>query len=339
MNSYREAGSYQEAVLEPCGFEIINNNLLEFAIRRASAEDYENVLDCLIEVRGADNYSSRELNALKYNPVIAAFHEDGAIAAVISFSKGIFENDTNILSMLAVKKEFSGRGLARALIRTGVGYLASKNTVSIKTHVVTENNIVQNILTDEGLLPSGFLFGAVVSSKGAGAEGLRSDKRTLAVYAGQGSKRDAGILYAPIEIHKITEKVYSSLGVSFDIQRGWPTRSKSMINVYYDDHYCVFYVEALTCGADIYDILSEITDKCKSKPLNTVSLLINLNDPATADGFESALRLGFVFSGFDPLERDRERVIMYYGSGVNIFADEIKTADNGQLLEEVLGVE
>lgn len=300
----------------------------KYIIKTAREEDLGEIKKCL----NLNNYNESEFTELNRQLVFAAFDiENGGLCAVIIISR-----ERNLISIPAVKKEYIGNGLTAALIQKSVEHLRNNKAASIKSHVAVESDKPQNLIEEEEFLPVGFLLGAKNKQKEFLKSNLRSDKRTLAVYAKTNLKKSCGEIFIPLHIREAAEKVYGGLGIKYTLKGTEKAAGESIVCARYDRQNKVFYAKAEKCGTDLKRKLSFLTEICDESPLNTIILYLNIKNRSAVYGFGEAEELGFIFSGFDPLDKKNEYIIMSYIKGVNIFTDEIKTtAKSGAILLDI----
>lgn len=315
---------------------------MDFIIKAAEEHDYSSISECWAAVRGKDYYSKDvyKPDYIKENSVFAIFGSGGETIAAIAASRGLFGDDYNYLGMLAVREEYIGNGLATMLLRRAIESLRERGASCMKAHIVTDANIVQKMTEKEGLLPTGILFGVRDSKKMLLGKKINCDKCSLIVYVKANAKTCCGELFIPKSLNRFTEKVYKSLGVLFTIKNECEIQSGSIIQTHYDHNHSVIYVKALKCGSDIRKKFALIIAECERMPLFTVTLLININDPSAIYGFCEAKKLGLIFCGFEPLDKENEYIIMFYKNNVDILINEIKTTGKSDdLLKEVINIE
>lgn len=308
-------------------------------IKEADEKDFGGIIDCWKSVRG-DNYYNSNIyteDFIKSNKTFVALGENDEISAVVSITNRIFSFDNNVMSMLAVKNEYRGKGIATRLVDTAIGYLKEKASGSLKSHTVTYTDLVQNMLERRGFVPTGFLFGVRDNSKKPAKESSESEKSTFAVYTAANERKIIGELFIPDNVLEIAETVFRKLNLSFAVRGGDAPKGVSVINTFNDAHNKVFYIRVLKCGTDIGSILKMMADECDSIPCTSIILMINIKDSAAVYGYEEALKNKFMFSGFDLLDMDFDYILMYYGNNVKILFDEIKTTEeSAELLDEIL---
>jgi len=259
-------------------------------IRHPELREYENVIACLIEVRGKSYYSPEY-----YDPqwlannieLFAAFDENGVLEGVAGLSKGLFNDNQTTGCLLTIKNAFAGCGEARVLIEHFTEVLKKRNARSVKGQVVTVHPGVQRTVERLGWIPTGFLHGA------------RHGKNSLVLYTANLSKKDTGTLYIHNDIAFLAGKMYDELGVKADIRKnGNP--GKTRISRKHDAHNSVCYIHILECG----------NDKLTLEEQAIVAL--NLGDQSAISGYEALRSAGYRFCGFDPLGQ-YEHAIFYSG--------------------------
>ena len=265
-------------------------------IRPPAKDEFKQVINCLIETRGADYYSALyyDMKWLDRNiELFAAFDETGELAGIAGLSQGLFNTEKTTGCLLTVRPAFSKHGIAKQLIVHFTDVLKKRGAGAVKGQVVTTHTEAQNIVESLGWIPTGFLYGA------------RHGKNALALYTGKLSGKDVGPLYIHKDITDIARFVYDKLGVTADIQNAGQS-GETRVSRVFDAHNRLLYIGAAECGA-------ECGDDFESSPEENTIVMLNLNDPSAVYGYESLREAGYAFCGFDPLG-ECEQAVFYQGN-------------------------
>ena len=316
-----------------------------YSIQLAQHGDYTEIAACLAEVRGADYYTAQIYNPMHLRDsgrykFFTAKTESGELAGSIGISEGLFDETLCVVGMLAIKMRFTGMGIGTALCIKAFEYARQQNIPSAKGHLALDHEKVQKALERQSCIPTGLLFGVRDCAKGNPVEAVHGDRRSLVIYTKQGAKQDAGRLYITGELQGIARDVYNRLGVSFSLDDRSVAGSHSVIGHFTDSHHGVLYIQVKECGIDLSENIFALLASIEQLGCSTATLLLDINHPSAAYGCELLRDMGFLFSGFDPLGRECEHIILHYKGRAKWLVEDMQTTQTlKEFINEVLSFE
>jgi GNAT superfamily N-acetyltransferase len=298
-------------------------------IRQPRRGEYRGVIDCLRETRGP-RYYSREYYDETFLAggdveVFAAFDKGGKVAGFAGLSAGLFNAERTTGCLLTVRPEFSGQGIATALIRHFTDRLRERGSIAVKGQAVSSHTVAQKIVESQGWGPTGFLYGAR-DNKNHTASG--AGKSALVLYTGMLSVSEVKAIYVCDKLAELAQSVYSQLGVVADII-GEGRLGLTELKHIRDEHNRCLYVQAARCGEDLPQRLAGLREG--NSAADSVTVALNLSDPSAVPGAGMLMDAGYQFCGFDPMGQ-YEHAVFFAGEG----ADSLKLTETAEKLKRVV---
>jgi len=283
-------------------------------IRPPKSNEYEQVIRCLKEARGANYYSTKfyDIDYLRggEHELFAAFDDKGEMTGVTGLSLTPFEKDKITLSLLNIRPQYTGQGIGTELLTYTTNLLKSRSAKSVKGHVVTRYTSIQKVLEKLDLKPTGILKGI---RDGRNITPPIQGKCALAIYVRGFISKLPKTLYVHNDIIDLAKHVYSNLDVDVLLTSDGKCDSISEVDSYYDSHDNVLSVHIKSCVCESGLCLDDFAVNYRSSENLTELVFLNLYSPSAICGYTSLINNGYFFCGFDPLG-EFENAVFYKGN-------------------------
>ena len=272
------------------------------------------VVECIKEARGA-GYYSKEFYDAEYlssgiHEIYSAFDDNGTMVGFTGISASPFETEKSMLSLLNIRPQYTGKGIGSALLRYSVDSLQSRGAGSVKGQVITRYTSIQKVLEGLGLKPAGILPDI---RDGRNATPPVQGKCSLAIYVRSFSAGKKKRVFIPDDALSIAEKTYSGLRETISFCTDGTSASVNEIKQIYDSHDDVLLSQVKECSFDLTDYLDKLAERHHHSSGNMTELVfLNLCSPSAICGFDSLIKRGYMFCGFNPLG-DFEYAVFFRG--------------------------
>jgi len=283
-------------------------------IRPLEPEEYESAVDCIVEARGANYYSSKYYEPAYLqngkHEIFGAFDENNEIAGITGLSSSVFEKEKTTLSLLNIRPSFTGFGIGTKLLTYTTDLLKTRGARSVKGHVVTRHSSIQKVLEHLELKPAGLLRGI---RDGQNATPPIEGKCVLAIYTRSFLRQNALPLFVHKDAAALAARIYSELGVEVSVQTKGQHCNSNTIENYYDAHDDVLFIRVAECGSGLEKNLEKIAKQHRSSQKLTELVFLNLCSPSAIYGYKELLSSAYTFCGFDPLG-EFENAVFFKGN-------------------------
>lgn len=295
--------------------------------------DDKAILECLMEEYGetydnpnyyVPNYFEKQVTGGIFE-ILEVFHQKRLIGFLVVKTSEYFPGQYEMATMV-IAKEYREFGVSGELIQRCVEHLDGKPITASYGHAQVFHTRSVGRLCQSGMVPTGYLFSTFFSEKLKHSFGeSKSLKLPWAIAVKPVSKWDAGTLYAPKCHQNITQQVYDSLGVAYEI--GTPEgsapqgKTNMAVHPYYSQESLVLVVDEI--GTDLIRVVDQVLETYDS-PALTVNLCLNLLDCHAPWGYAQLAKHHFFFAGFQPLAEDAEYMILHNPKGVAIDFQDLK---------------
>lgn len=332
-------------------FHIKTQQELNVEIRLFKDTDAKDVVECIRAEYGETYFKKQfydpdyliKMNNENTITLIVAETEAHVVGGVIAL-KSFFPGETMCeLASEIFKKEYRGYRLSEKMIQFGMEIIESRCYSSIYALPVTFHDISQRLLKRNGMVATGFILSVfdineVQSSYPYG----KCLKHSQGIQIKALEKQNVGTLFLHKEISPVAEKIYSKLGVAFEIDSKDSTDNKSipkktMLYHTIDTTHKNCAITALKIGEDIAAQIEAIYLKYKDIYLQTFNVFININDPNAIEAYKKLKQLGFFFTGFKSLCSDNEYMVMHNNNGVEMhLEDYVLTEEFEELMKFIM---
>jgi RimJ/RimL family protein N-acetyltransferase len=309
----------------------------KYILKIAEEADFPAVVDCIRAVYGElyhdpNMYRPEYMHEMQEKgqiEVYAAMSEKSGADSLVGLTKFGFDTSRHAFFGFMTKEYLRGEGLSSTLYNYLVEIIKARRLPAAYGFALTIHTTSQHIVEKLGFVPTGFLFGFCDDAKVSETPIVPLQKRSLAVYTIPMTKKSAGTLYLPQQMHGFAENIYNSLNASFEISTGDDSSvaAETHFESRYNAYHSVSHVRIHRAGRDLAEIVQKIHTRY-SAPLDTVTLELDCTDPCAVYGLETLLEQGYIMSGFRPLCEDGEYILLFYQGGAKILYDEIKTTAN-----------
>ncbi len=251
--------------------------------------------------------------------------EDGRLAGIIAHEVSGFFPGLAEIACEIILHEFSGYGLAAPLALYQLSRIEPGPYKGYFARALGCHKISQKTLSIMGFTHCGFLLSVFDRDKLlTHYHKNENPKISQAVSVKRGTKRDAGILYIPGRLAPLAETLYRSLGRTYKLSDDVPSApAESIIALEDDTTHNTLLIRAAQVGAGFGMELAALVNSVAGRPLQTVNLLLNMNDPGSVKAYRAAGEQGFLFTGFLPGMSDGEYIILHDPLDVPFDVDKI----------------
>ena len=324
----------------------------EFTLRLFRHGDEEAVINCIREEYGdtyyrRDFYDKEKLLELadsdKLYLFLAVCGDDlCGIQSIISHQpkESRLEGASQIF-----KKAYRGYGLPYELVKYTYKIAKSLEPGCIYASTVVFHNITQSMCQRAGMVPVAFNFGSHLTNKMHNSYALgHSEKYAQAILILPVAKQDAGNIYIPPAISGVVKKIYTNLGVKYNIinskgsKYDIPDGLKTVFDIKVNDREQSVSISTDAIGADFHERIAGIKKKYSEK-FWTISLTLPVDGKAGCYAYEVLIKEGFFFTGIKPLCSEHECIYMQYIGDVRFCFDEyVLTEGFKELLNDILSL-
>lgn len=316
-----------------------------YTMRLAEPQDVPGIIACIKEEYG-DTYYRREFydeailkdNLDKYNIFLVC--KDNDICGIQSMIDrhpvdSYMEGATQIF-----RKKYRGLGLPTSLVSYTYDIAKKADISCIYASAVTFHKITQRMCEKHGMIPVAFNFGSYITAKmGNSFELGHSEKYAQAILVRPVNKQNAGRVYVTEGIKEMTSRLYSELGVQFEIDttENAPELDASQINVKINEREQTLCIRVDEIGADLQTAVADILNQHKGG-LWTSQLILPTSDKESVWAQNKLKKMGFFFVGLRPLcNENKEQLFMQYIGDVKFYPEEFVLTDGfKQLLNDIL---
>ncbi len=284
---------------------------MRIKFRDFRAEDAPALINCIREEYGdsyfrENFYDAQSLIASHARGELKFFiaENDNELVGILAFEIGTAENVAELICGIILKK-YRGNNISRDFFNHVVSAMKKLSVASICCYPVLYHDIVQKILTRLNFTACGFVFSEFL-----------------------------GALYLPDEHKSIAQKIYSQFNLPCTISTARNALTgKSQLTFQNDSkqQHCTIFVN--NSGADLISEVQKIHARFDSE-LQTFNIFLNINDAKSIAAYSELIKLDYFFSGFKPLGKDFETMILHNSGNVAINFDSFILTEKFQELGE-----
>ena len=322
-------------------FKKNNGNSVILDVRHPNKSDCDGIIDCFYDVFEGSylnpnvfkkGYFYKRTQTEDFTIIVAVDSTGRIISTCSIYFNPMFPGGCEF-GLYATRNEYRGYGIGSYLVEMLYKQVLEHGCEIMYAHMATHMNVSQHQFETRGFMPSGFWFLEYDHNRQAVNFNNATCKLTSLTYVKYCNKKDCGDIYVNAKLREVTEYVYKYLGVSFKIlTEDSVTEEKSQMIVKYNQYHHTLYITVDKCGQDFIIIMKDLHNQYPDTPMQTVILLLNISSPYSCRGYEQLKNLGYVFSGFAPMTKESEYMIMSYKGVENLKFDEIKTTVIGKKL-------
>ncbi len=299
-------------------------------IRSAEASDYKGIIDCYTRVRGTlyyppDMYKTDIMQKRQDLKFFVTENEYNQIIGIVAAEVNIYDKNVGFMGMLSVLSDYTSRGIGSQLVKYVYEHLINSGAHSVKANVVTDHDLMQKTCERMNLEPTGFLFCVRKNL-------TDSDKRSLVVYVQKNEKKDSGMLYIPDFREALVNEIYSKLEVHYEINSEIAVlNGVTEVCENIDLHNELTNIIIYSPGSDLIEIMQKYLSYSEING-HTLTVYLNINYPSATTAYNELIKLGFIFTGVDPLAENYEFFLFYYPKEVSPEKLSIKLTDAADTL-------
>ncbi len=310
---------------------------LNLTLKPFEDRDAQGLIACICDEYG-DTYFKRDF----YNPeYIKKMHREEAITFLVAQTdeeeiagilalKSFFPSETMCeVASEIFRKKFRGYGLAEPMLNYGMQTIEQKSYSAAYALPVTFHSITQKILEELGMTDTGFIFSVFCTEfVQSSYEYGRCQKHSQGIQIKPMEKNDVGNIYLAEELFPIANRIYTKLGVNYNLNTSNKT-SDGKTRLYFtnDARHRNASITIIRPGTDLKERLELIKEKYRDIPMQTFNVFLNISDVTAVQAYHILKESGFFFTGFKPLCSDREILVMHDPNGVNLHIEDYDLSD------------
>lgn len=321
---------------------------LTVCLRQYRKGDERGIIECIRDEYG-DTYFKRNLYLPKqiqkearsgHMTFLVAETLSGELAGMLILKQFYPSESMCELASQIFKKQYRGYGLAMPFFEYGMDILKSRHYSAAYCLPVLFHDTTQRLLYRMGLRATGFVLNVFHMEKI-----IHSYKRDCNKKHSQGiqimavEKRNAGIVYLPLEHREFGQRVYDSLGAVCHI---WEEategcgRKEDSAKKFFDVSKMEWKQDAVQSSLEIYihrvggDLprqMEKLHRKYPLKGMQTINVFLNINDPNAPWAYRVLTEMEYFFTGLKPLCSDKEYMVLHNAGMVESFLDEYQLSE------------
>ena len=288
----------------------------------------EILIKCIKDEYG-DSYFKRDF----YNPeylkhaaesghikFLVAQLDNGEIIGMMALKRFLPQEDMCEIASEIFLKKYRGFKMAYPFFRYALREIhRMKNVSAIYCLPVVFHDISQKLMERIQLEPCGFIFGVFLMPEIQHSYKFDENiKQPQGVMIRKLCKKDAGKIYLPLEYNEIAKNIYDSLGVKYQIENKFEKLiGKSEIIFENEEIQYNCKIEVRTAGADLIERLEKIQAQFAAQ-YQTFNVFLNISDPKSIAAYHELTKIGYFFTGFQPLCSEREIMILHNPQNLTI---------------------
>jgi len=326
----------------------MNNTLLSVAFIKGR-DAIPGKISCLISAYGSkdnyvnprafeEEYLSDEIRQGKMEVFTGLIEEDKPVVTISAMKNQRFEKAWEICS-LAVCTKYKGQNFGSRMVDYVMDFFKENNNPLLYAHVVMFFPLICKACEDNGLVPTGFLFGVCDAKKHMAGLCCKSTKHTWALYVRNNKQSDGetDTLYISRRLNDIINHIYGTLGIKPLINNDEIKPVKlSFIEYEQDEYHKTLYLYITVGGTDLAEKLNQIEEN-HTGPLQTFIAFLNINDETAIYGYEILSKHGYKFAGLKPLCGEYEYILMTKTINIIINNAELQMTDSLKQLFKRIG--
>ncbi len=314
---------------------------LTLRLRPYCEGDEAGMIACIREEYG-DTYFKQDF----YNPeylkkkgkegsitFLVAETEQGSIAGMMILKEFYPEETMCEIASQIFRKKYRGYGLAMAFFEYGMEILLSGFYSAAFCLPVLFHNVTQKLLYRLGLRATGLILNVFdVENISHSYDNGRNRKHSQGIQIKAVGKKDAGILYLPIEHQAFCQSIYDNLGVDYQISKTADYLEKeispyTVITCKSDEQQKSLEIQIHCVGADLEYWMKQIHLQYPLTEKRTAGVFINCNDSKAVWAYEVLWKMGYFFTGLKPLCSHHEYMVLHHPGEVDIYFEDYQVSE------------
>lgn len=293
------------------------------SFREFRVEDAPEIVKCL-----KDAYKESYVKPYLYTPekivdlynkdelifTIAENPEDGVIGMLGNERSKNFKNQNEFVTQV-ILKEYKGFGIAKAHIVYNLEHINQQGYMAFFGHALGSHVISQLTFTQLGFTACGFILSVFDQEKFlTGYQHKANKKISQAVILRPIIREKRPTLYIPSELYSIIKKTYLELGIAYEFLEDveYPRLEYSELHIENNEVHHTLTIYIHSCGEDFRDVIKKLIEAYEQIELQTINIFLNMENINAVKGYQILRKLGFFFTGLQPLGEDFEYMILHH---------------------------
>ena len=249
--------------------------------------------------------------------------DNGEIAGMLAIKRFLPREDMCEIASAIFKQEYRGYHMSWPFLQYAMEIVDLMKVSAAYCLPVVFHKITEVPMERLGLIPCGFIF-SVFLMKNIQHSYPKDEnlKHPQGVMIQMKDKKDAGVLFLP-QVHlDFAAKLYGDLGAQFSFGSGQPELYGESQLFFVNDSLqqnCAIHVDH--AGADLVSRILEIR-AAHTAPYQTFNVFLNVSDDSAPIAYQEIIKLGYFFTGFQPLCSAREIMILHDPQNVPLHLDD-----------------
>ncbi|MCH5257758.1 MAG: GNAT family N-acetyltransferase [Lachnospiraceae bacterium] len=334
---------------------------LTITLREYRPGDEEGMIACIRDEYG-DTYFKRGFYEPSYIKeesdsghitFLVAQTKAGEIAGMLILKEFSPKEDMCEIASQIFRKKYRGYGLAMPFFEYAMDILLNRNYSAAYCLPVLFHDVTQRLLYRLGMHATGFILNVFdIEHITHSYHNGKNTKHSQGIQIRPAGKRDAGMIYLPREHREFCMRIYSGLGVKFNIEQENTNNTDELLQNSMDIKYDLPPVTLLHFRQDelqqsleisIYlvgeDLVMRIDELHKKHPLKgrqTACIFLNCNDKNAVWAYRMLEKAGYFFTGLKPLCSKKEYMVLHNPGEMEIyFEDYVVSEEFKRLLNYV----
>ncbi|MCP4714074.1 MAG: GNAT family N-acetyltransferase [Deltaproteobacteria bacterium] len=259
----------------------------------------------------------RQLNEDEQVISLLAVTASGAIIGHMALI--VDEHDPGVVEggMAFVTPQSRGQGCMKRLLTAMIDEGLRRGLVGIYGNATTSHPYSQKGIQAVGMKECALLLSKLPPAEYKGGLQDEGGGRRSSMYSFKYFQQPPPpVMYVPAHHCGIIEKLYGSLGLSPDLHTAVafdspPQQTATSLSIH-TDSFMTAKIDVLVAGSDITSEVSATLKRLCAERIETMYLLLNLSDSATAIITAELEHLGFFFAGIMPGSPGKDRLVLQY---------------------------
>lgn len=283
-------------------------------------------------------YVDTFMNMIKNKELISflAVNEHGQTAGhcALAFSD-TFKNMPEI-STVVIRKEFRGLGLFAKFIDYCMEIGKQHGIRAFMGQPVAFHPMSQKVFLRSGFTATSVLL-SYISSDVESVYNKNNQRLDLFASVKLLDKDAHSTVYPPKELYSFINKVYDKLGWEYELIAKWKKAEVTQISIETNSSLKVTKILLRSASDDFEKILEDSVKDALRKKTEMIEMLISLNSPSCAYGYEIAKKRNFVLSGILPGGETDDYLVMQMLIGTDNRYDHLVTVGEfEELVKEII---
>lgn len=228
------------------------------------------------------------------------------------------------ISTVVIRNEFRGLRLLSRFIDYCLEVANEKGFRAVMAQPVAYHTLSQKATIRAGFTATSLLMGYLKSDMG-GAHSDTAPRLDVCACIKIIDENAESVIYPPKPLADIISKQYDRLGWKYEFKNEKSVADNTNIKITNNSILGTKNIILKEASEGLSSILKEAIDDAIYEKCEMIELLIMLNNPTCEYGYETALREGFVLSGFIPGAANGDYIVMQMLMGTRIKYDNLET--------------